>query len=76
MVVPQHAPQPLSTANRSDGASDLRSGFDQAIAQTLMIPFAVIMVHELFNGTVQRHLSEEDHAVEVNTSGTSLDAVW
>ncbi len=63
MVVPQQTPQSLSASHRARRAPDLRTRFDQAIVQPLMVSFPQIMPHEFPDGAPQHRFPEEDQAV-------------
>jgi hypothetical protein len=46
MVIPQQAAQPLATLNLAGAATVFLSGVDQAVAQALVVAFAVVVLHE------------------------------
>jgi hypothetical protein len=51
MIVPQQASQTLATLDGAVGLADALLGLDQAIAQALVVPLAMVAIHELLNGT-------------------------
>jgi len=61
VVVPK---QPAQTLTAADLAFFLPGGtlrHDQLVAETLVIPFSVVVGDELLNGTSQMALPEENH---------------
>ena len=61
VVVPQQSAQSLPTKHFASGPADVLRGFDEAIVEPLVIPFAMIMDQELIEASPQRLLAEEDH---------------
>ena len=64
MVIPQQASETIAALDCAVGLADTLLGLDQAIGQALMIPFAMIMGHELLDGTMQTGFTEEDHPLQ------------
>ena len=64
MVVPQQAPQTFSALNYAVGLADAFLELDQAIGQALVVPFTMVVVHELLNGATQTGLAEENHPLQ------------
>jgi hypothetical protein len=51
MVIPQQAPETLVALDSAIGLTGSFVGLDQPIGQALMIPFAMVVVHELLDRT-------------------------
>src|SRR5262245_57394199 len=59
----EHAPKPL-TALRRACSDHLSPGRDELIAEPLVRPFLVAMVHELSNGSAEVLLAERDDSLQ------------
>ena len=59
----QHSAETLSTTHKVGGA-DLAGRIDEAIPESLMIPFKMIMGHEFPNRMSRAGLAEEDHSIQ------------
>jgi len=64
VVVLEHATEPLSAFDFSISGSCIIARLNQLIAQSLMVPFGVIMLDVFTHGVLQWLSSEEDHAIE------------
>ena len=64
MIVPQQATQSVAALDYAVGLADALLGLDQPIGQALMIPFAMVVSHELLDGTTQTGLAEENHPLQ------------
>ena len=60
----QKATRALATFDAARHASHVGIGFDQAIAETLVIAFPMIMFQVSSRSSTQRVLAEENHPVE------------
>ena len=60
IIILQHAAQSLPALNRASVCEVVRFRFDQAISQSLMVAFKMIMDHEVLNGRPQRTFPEQD----------------
>ncbi len=64
MVITKQPAKTLSTFDRSIGIADLFLRVENTIAKALMVPLVVIKFHELVDGSAQRVLAKEDHAIQ------------
>jgi hypothetical protein len=64
MVEVEHAAKTLTATNASVIGNISRTRSDQPVAQSLMVPFFVIMLYELRHRTTQRRLSDENHPIQ------------
>ncbi len=64
MVETQQPAESLNTSNSAEIRFGAATGLDQAVAETLMIPFRVIMGNEIAGSPADRPFTEEDHSVE------------
>ena len=60
MVIPQQASEAIAALDCAAGLAEALLGLDQAIGQALMIPFAMVVLQELHDGTMQTGFAEED----------------
>ena len=63
MVIAQQAAEPLATANVAS-AVRLTSRRDQFIAESLVVPLAVVVRHKLLEDVAQPPLPEENDSVQ------------
>jgi hypothetical protein len=61
VIVVQHAAQTLSSLDRACVSHMAWFRADELIAYTLMMPFRMVMRHELGNRSSQRALTKQDH---------------
>ena len=76
MVVLQHATESFTTFDVAITGSSIFARLDQLIAESLMVPFGVLMLDVFTHGILQRPPSKEDHSVEelrFQTAKPSLD---
>ena len=64
MVVPQQAAESLTTLDLAEGTPYFLTRHDDAIGQSLVIAFFVVMGEELANRGPQRRLAEKNHPIE------------
>lgn len=64
MIVVQHSAQPLPSLNRSVVAAQIDLGGNQLVPESLMIPFQVVMCHELPDCPAQRTLAKKDQSIQ------------
>src|SRR5579859_6356282 len=61
LIVVQHSTQPPAALDRSCATGARLFPHDQPIAQTLVIPLAMIMLNKLVDGPAHRAFSEQNH---------------
>ena len=64
MIILQQPAQPPATDDRSVAPSYRGGWEEQQIAHALMVAFAMIVLHELANGSPERPFTDENHAVQ------------
>jgi hypothetical protein len=64
VIIVQQAAQTLSPLDHTGHSHVARLGAEESMGQTLVMPFRVIMRHELGNGFPQRALAEQDQPVQ------------
>ena len=64
MIVSEQTTQSLAAFDLASGLPDFTIRLKQSIAQSLVIPFLMIMGQEFTDSIPQRRLAEEYHSVE------------
>ena len=64
VVVLQQSTQPCTTADRSVTPNCRGGGEEQEVPHALMVPFVMVMRHELANRVTQRAFAHEDQSVQ------------
>ena len=64
IVIPQLPTEPLAATDLGPGSIEFLTGFDERVAQPLVIALSMVMRKEFPNRVTQRFLTEEDHSIE------------
>ena len=64
VIVPQQAAESFAAFDFPSDTPDLRTGIDQPVFQTLMVPFRVEMGGILIERSPQRTFTEKDHLIQ------------
>ncbi len=64
VVVSKHPTEAFSACDQTTSGAEFFRRIDQAIAQTLVVPFVVIEFDELADRIPQSAFPEEDHAIQ------------
>ncbi len=67
VIVLQQSTEPLTRQNAPVAERPRRQWHDQLIAQTLMIPFAMIVLDELGDGSSERPLPDANQPVQADS---------